>query len=114
MPIPVVLRTPLFSSFSRVYGVKIEEAARDRFDHYTCFTDFFTRTLKEGARVIDKPLDIYSMCSPCDGRVLSLGEVNCADSTIDCVKGRSYRLDEFMCGVVGDEADNSSKQEKIR
>ena len=26
-------------------------------------------------------------------------------STIDCVKGRSYRLDEFMLGVKGDSMD---------
>jgi phosphatidylserine decarboxylase len=38
------------------------------------------------------------MCSPCDGRVLTCGEVSTADSTIDCVKGRSYRLDEFLLG----------------
>jgi hypothetical protein len=37
--------------------------------------------------------------------VLSTGLINSADSTIDCVKGRSYRLDEFMIGVIGDDGD---------
>jgi len=46
------------------------------------------------------------MCSPCDGRVLTCGEISTADATIDCVKGRSYRLDEFMLGVR-DEADKT-------
>ena len=65
-------------------------------------------------RTIDKPDDIYSISSPCDGTVLSFGEVNSEDSTIDCVKGRSYRLDEFMTGVIGDENDPSSRRDKIR
>lgn len=95
----------MFGTFSKIYGVNIAEAARDNFDQYTTFTDFFTRTLKEGVRLIDRPYDIYSICSPCDGRVMSFGEVSREDSTIDCVKGRSYRLDEFMCGVIGDEND---------
>lgn len=48
------------------------------------------------------------MCSPCDGRVLSCGKIHSEYSTIDCVKGRSYRLDEFMLGYIGnpDEDDN--------
>lgn len=112
--VPVFLRTPFFGTFGRVYGVKIEEAERDRYDMYNDFTDFFTRRLKAGVRVIDKPDDIYSISSPCDGRVLSFGEVNAEDSTIDCVKGRSYRLDEFLTGVIGDENDPSSRREKIR
>lgn len=45
-----------------------------------------------------KKYDKTSLCSPCDGRVLSYGEVNSEDSTIDCVKGRSYRLEEFLFG----------------
>jgi len=41
------------------------------------------------------------MCSPCDGRILTCGKINSEYSTIDCVKGRSYRLDEFMLGYLG-------------
>lgn len=43
-----------------------------------------------------------SISSPCDGRVLTCGEICTEDSTIDCVKGRSYRLDEFMQGCKED------------
>lgn len=49
------------------------------------------------------PMDPTTITSPCDGRVLSFGEIDTMDSTIDCVKGRSYRLDEFMLGVRDDE-----------
>lgn len=34
--------------------------------------------------------------------MLTLGDINSENFTIDCVKGRSYRLDEFMLGVKGD------------
>lgn len=73
---------------------------------YESFNRFFTRQLKEGARIISEEEDLTSMCSPCDGRVLSVGEISTHDATIDCVKGRSYRLDEFMLGVR-DEEDKS-------
>jgi phosphatidylserine decarboxylase len=95
---PVFLRAPLFGLFSFIYGVKIEEATRP-FQEYSTFTDFFTRTLHPGVRQIHRPNRASAMCSPCDGAVLSIGMVNDVDSTIDCVKGRSYRLDEFMTGV---------------
>lgn len=71
--------------------------------YYETFNKFFTRELKEGARKIVSPMDPTTITSPCDGRVLSFGEIDTMDSTIDCVKGRSYRLDEFMLGVRDDE-----------
>ena len=60
--------------------------------------------------------DPFSLCSPCDGTVLTSGTINSADSTIDCVKGRSYRLDEFMMGVIGDDGDQdcTSRVSKVR
>lgn len=70
--------------------------------YYETFNKFFTRELKEGARKISSKMDSTSICSPCDGRVLTCGEISTADSSIDCVKGRSYRLDEFMLGVRDD------------
>jgi phosphatidylserine decarboxylase len=73
---------------------------------YETFNKFFTRELKEGVRTVINPHDLTTLCSPCDGRVLSYGEISTFDSTIDCVKGRSYRLDEFMFGAR-DETDKS-------
>ena len=103
--IPPCFRRPLLGLFSAVYGVKIEEAVRDRFDQYTHFTDFFTRVLKPGVRTIEEKEDPAVITSPCDGRVLTVGKVSMVDSTIDCVKGRSYRLDEFMLGHIGNPED---------
>jgi phosphatidylserine decarboxylase len=102
MYMPICFRAPLFGLFSWIYGVKINEATR-RFSEYRTFTDFFTRLLKPGIRPIYRETDPYSLCAPCDGTVLSKGIINSVDSTIDCVKGRSYRLDEFMLGTIGPE-----------
>jgi len=112
--VPYYARYAFFGAFSKMYGVKIEEAERDDFDKFRTFTDFFTRTLKPGVREIYKPTDITSMCSPCDGAVLTKGDIDSVDSTIDCVKGRSYRLDEFMLGVIGDETDQSELLKVIK
>ena len=113
MYMPVCTRNPMLGLFSYVYGVKIHEAVRDRFDQYTTFTDFFTRVLKPGVRVISKEDDPTSICSPCDGRILTIGKVSSAYSTIDCVKGRSYRLDEFIMGYIGDPNEDTSKADSI-
>ena len=111
--LPGFILHPMIRLFSAVYGVKIEEATRDRFDQYTTFTDFFTRTLKPEVREIVDKDDETSICSPCDGRILTIGKVSSIDSTIDCVKGRSYRLDEFMLGYIGDPSDTSDLATKI-
>ena len=98
MKIPSVLRPLIYGSFGKTYGINFEEMKHGDLKFYETFNKFFTRELKEGARTIAAPQDRTAISSPCDGRVLTCGEVSTADSTIDCVKGRSYRLDEFMLG----------------
>ncbi len=103
LKLPVCLRKLVYGGFSKLYGINLSEMKHEDLRFYETFNKFFTRELKEGARKISNPEDITSICSPCDGRVLSYGEISTSDATIDCVKGRSYRLDEFMLGVRDDE-----------
>lgn len=112
MPVPKFMRVPFFGTFAKVYGIDINESER-YFDEFKYFTDFFTRTLKPGARKIESPTNKNTLCSPCDGTVLTVGEVSTSSSTIDCVKGRSYRLDEFMLGHIGDQNDQSDDFDKV-
>mmetsp|Transcript_65447 Transcript_65447/g.90471 ORF Transcript_65447/g.90471 Transcript_65447/m.90471 type:complete len:310 (-) Transcript_65447:221-1150(-) len=109
MPVPKFLRVPFFGGFSKMYGVDINESER-YYDEFNYFTDFFTRTLKPEARKIENLTDQNTLASPCDGTVLTVGEVDTLASTIDAVKGRSYRLDEFMLGHSGDSSDNSDEK----
>jgi hypothetical protein len=106
MYIPVPLRYVMYGSFAKVYGIDMSEVEYPDFGHYETFTLFFTRRLKKGARTISEKDNAKSMCSPCDGRVLTCGKINSEYSTIDCVKGRSYRLDEFMLGMQGESLEN--------
>jgi len=109
--VPYPVRYLMYGSFAKVYGIDMSEVEHEDFGHYKTFTQFFTRHLKEGARTITEPTNSKSMCSPCDGKVLTCGLINSVYSTIDCVKGRSYRLDEFMLGQLGDTVINDKTKD---
>lgn len=109
--IPMPLRYVMYGGFARTYGINMEEVEHPDFGHYETFTKFFTRHLKAGVRPVSEPNNEVSMCSPCDGTVLTCGKINSQFSTIDCVKGRSYRLDEFMLGVKGDSIESDQIDE---
>lgn len=105
--LPKPLRYVLYGLFAWNYDINMDEVEEPDFGHYETFTKFFTRRLKAGARKIHDVHNPRNMCSPCDGKILTCGNINSEFSTIDCVKGRSYRLDEFMLGVQGDSNSNS-------
>ena len=111
--LPLPLRYVFYGGFAKFYGINMEEVEHPDFGHYETFTKFFTRHLKEGVRTVSEPKNAKTMCSPCDGRVLTCGEINSEFSTIDCVKGRSYRLDEFMFGTIGDNTDVQNESPEI-
>ncbi len=73
--------------FARVFGVDLEEA-REPIASYACFQDFFTRSLRDGARPLDMAPDAF--VAPCDGVWGSSGNVK--DGTLLQVKGRAYSL----------------------
>jgi phosphatidylserine decarboxylase len=91
----------MYGTFAKIYGIDMQEYEKSDFGYYETFTKFFTRKLRQGVRPIYDEDNIKTMCSPCDGRILTCGKINSEYSTIDCVKGRSYRLDEFMLGYLG-------------
>jgi phosphatidylserine decarboxylase len=106
--LPKFMRYPVFGLYAWFYQIDMSEVLVEDFGYYETFTLFFTRRLKQDARPLYEPANDKSMCSPCDGRVLTCGVVNSEYSTVDCVKGRSYRLDEFMLGEQGDQGSDRS------
>ena len=80
----------------------MDEVLDKDYGNYPTFASFFGRKVRPETRPIDRPTDCSSIASPSDGKILSVGDINTEDFTIDCIKGRSYRLDEFMLGVKGD------------
>lgn len=107
MPLPPYLRKYVYLGFGKLYGVNFDEIAVDDINSFRTFNQFFTRELKEGARSIENEHELSSLCSPCDGKVLSFGDIDSLKSTMDCIKGHDYRLDEFLFGykMIPDEED---------
>jgi len=91
IPIPSFLREPLYGSFCKAAGGKLEEAEKAA-SEYRNIGEFFSRRLKEDVRPIS---DTGILVSPCDGQIVSCGRVAVA-GTIEQVKGRSFGIREFL------------------
>jgi phosphatidylserine decarboxylase len=81
--------------YSRVYDISLHECVQT--GDWASFDAFFTRKLREGARVIDG--DPRTVISPADGRIESMDRID--EGGTFPVKGRSYSVEE----LVGDAAD---------
>jgi phosphatidylserine decarboxylase len=77
-------------AYARAYDVRLDEAAQS--SGWESFDAFFTRPLREGARVVDDAAD--AIVSPADGRLDSVGTVD-ARATFT-VKGRPYSVEELV------------------
>jgi phosphatidylserine decarboxylase len=102
----------MYLGFGKVYGVNFDEIKVDDINSFRTFNQFFTREIKEDARTVTNENDIKTLCSPCDGKVLSFGEVDSLKTTMDCIKGHSYRVDEFLFGYKT-EKDLSNPQSTL-
>ena len=78
--------------FAKLFDINLAEASHSEPDHYKTFNQFFTRTLKDGAREISSAA--HQFCSPVDGRVSQLGAIN--DGTIVQAKGHSYTVADLL------------------
>ena len=98
MPLPPHLRVFLYKAFGVLYGVNFDEVKVKDLNSFRTWNQFFTRELDEAARIVDNPADDKTLVSPCDGKILRIGEVATPEATIDCVKGHAYGLDELLFG----------------
>jgi phosphatidylserine decarboxylase len=94
------IRTPavknaLISSFVRGFRPDMTEATQPDPLAYGSFNDFFTRTLKPGARPLDP--DPRTLVSPVDGTVSQIGYLD--ELRIIQAKGRYYLLDALLGGA---------------
>ena len=78
--------------FVKTYQVDLSEAKRERVEEYQHFNDFFTRSLKPGARVIANS----KIICPVDGRVSQLGSIK--QQQIFQAKGRDYSVPALLGG----------------
>ncbi len=80
--------------FIKQYDVNMDEALRGSAEDYENFNDFFTRELKEGARIIQG--GTRKIVSPVDGAVSQVGRVEYG--RIFQAKGHSFSLIELLGG----------------
>ena len=88
------LKNFLIRGFSRIYHIRLDEAASSEPADYEHFNAFFTRALKPGVRPLaggDK-----LVVSPVDGTVSQCGLIK--DGRIFQAKGRSYSTRELLGG----------------
>ena len=85
--LPGLLQRAQIRLFAAIFGVDFDEA-RGPVASYACFQDFFTRSLRDGARPLDPAPE--ALVAPCDGAWGSAGSVK--DGTLLQVKGRAYSL----------------------
>lgn len=79
----------------RKFGVDMREAAEPDPTRYASFNAFFTRALKQGARVPDP--DPLSLLMPADGKISQIGRIE--DGRIFQAKGQHFTAAELL----GDE-----------
>lgn len=97
LDIPPPVSKAVVSVYQRIFGVDLKDVDPQRHAQgYRRFDDFFTRTLKEGARPVDPDPNVLS--SPSDGFLRESVEIE-AGSTIRA-KGHDYSVGELL----GDEA----------
>lgn len=83
--------TRLIRSYSKVYGINIEEVSKT-IDKFSSLHDFFVRTLKEEARPIAKGANVFT--SPVDGKIEAFGDI--VDSMKLYVKNKPYSLIDLL------------------
>ncbi len=83
----------MYGAWSWFFRVKLHEAERPPTE-YQNLTAFFTRRLRDGARVVDpRP---HVMVSPVDGTVVSVSADMGAAGVLSQVKGIQYHLTDFL------------------
>ncbi len=88
------IKTPLIKGFAKIYGIRLDEYARD-FHQYDSFNDFFTRELKLNARPINADSD--GIICPADGMISQIGRID--GEQILQAKGRTYSAGQLLASM---------------
>lgn len=86
------LRDWTINFFLARYDVNLAETPRQTVDEYSCFNDFFTRTLNPDARKIDP--DLKNIVSPVDGYISQIGAID--NTNIIQAKKHQYSLKALL------------------
>jgi phosphatidylserine decarboxylase len=78
--------------FANHYNIDMSLAAEENLIAYASFNDFFTRSLKVGARTIDATAN--SVVSPADGAISQLGKI--VGDDVFQAKGQSFSVEKLV------------------
>jgi len=90
------IKNLFISSIIRIFNVDLTEAEREDYRDYVTFNDFFTRTLKPGAREFTGLVG-----SPADGIVSACGDIR--DNSLIQAKGKYYTLNKLLADASAAE-----------
>lgn len=94
LPLPAPVSRAVMGAYSRAYRVNLDEAMAEP-GPYPSFDAFFTRPLREGARLVSSD----AVVCPADGKLSSCGRVDSGSRIF--VKGQHYDVGE----LIGDAKD---------
>ena len=94
------LKNAFLHWFVKKYGVNLSEAERERIEDYCHINDFFTRSLKPGARTIADA----EIVSPVDGVVSQAGTIH--SSKILQAKGHYYSVQQLLADEYSTQFEN--------
>lgn len=88
------IKNKFITFFIKKFDINMQEAKLKNADDFSCFNDFFTRELEDGARPINT--EANSIVSPADGAVSQLGGIK--NGRVFQAKGQDYSLHELLGG----------------
>ena len=94
------IKTIFINTFCWLYNIDLAEAERSQKKSYESFNDFFTRSLRPGARPMRGQLS-----SPADGTVAALGMIN--NNTLIQSKLHKYSVQELLAEETQDFKNGS-------
>ena len=87
-----IVKNLVIQAFKAQYGIDMSIAEQSNAFKFKSFNEFFTRSLKQGARQVDA--NSNSVVSPADGAISQLGKI--ADGDIFQAKGQSFSVDKLI------------------
>lgn len=87
-----LVKNAVITAFKAQYGIDMSIAEQGNALKFKSFNEFFTRSLKDGARAIDA--EAGSIVSPADGAISQLGKIEAGD--IFQAKGQSFSVEKLI------------------
>jgi phosphatidylserine decarboxylase len=89
--LPRFVMIPVLRAFAKAYKINLDEAEY-QLSEYNSLNQFFTRSLRAGARIIDSAEN--GVVSPVDAKVTAMGDIS--EKIIIQAKGIDYNLKELL------------------